>query len=253
MSARRDSLLPLVLEAVCFRVGGRQIIDHINLTIGPEGNTVILGANGAGKSVLLRLCHGLLPPTSGAIRWRGAGATSLQVTAIARRQAMVFQKAVVLRRSALANVTYALSLLGVRGSAGVARAMHALERVGLGALAHQSARALSGGEQQRLAIARAWSLQPDVLFLDEPTASLDPAAAEAIEQLIGAIAQSGTKIVMTTHHLALAARIASEVIFLHHGRVIEQTPAREFFRTPKSAEAGAFMRAELPSAAIEGN
>ena len=124
--------------------------------------------------------------------------------------------------------------------------MLALERVGLSGIARQPARALSGGEQQRLALARAWALEPEVLFLDEPTASLDPAAAQEVERLIGAIALTGTKIIMTTHHLGLAARLAGEVIFLQQGRVLEQSPAMQFFQQPRSNEAGAFIRGELP-------
>jgi tungstate transport system ATP-binding protein len=239
-SVARNSPLPLQLDRVLFAAGGRRIIDNVSLTIGPDGNTVMLGANGAGKSVLMRLCHGLLVPAAGTIRWLGT------TRAAPPRQAMVFQHAVLLRRSALANVTYALRLAGVRDAAAEAPAVQALERVGLRAVAEQPARALSGGEQQRLAIARAWALEPDVLFLDEPTASLDPAAAQEVERLILAIAATGTKIIMTTHHLAQAARIASEVIFLDRGRVLEQTPAAEFFRQPRSVEARLFIRSELP-------
>jgi len=240
----RNGLLPLELDRVRFDAGGRRIIDDVSLKIGREGNTVILGANGAGKSVLMRLCHGLLVPASGTIRWLGPAVPA------AGRQAMVFQRPVLLRRSALANIAYALELAGVRGVAAAARARQALERVGLSAVADQPARALSGGEQPRLAIARAWALEPDVLFLDEPTASLDPSAAQDVERLIGAVAATGTKIIMTTHHLAQAARIASEVIFLQQGRVLEQTPAAEFFARPRSEDARAFIRAELPAAAI---
>lgn len=242
-AVRSSSLLPLRLEALTFDAGGRRIIDHIDLTIEAPGNTVILGPNGAGKSVLMRLCHGLLSPTSGQVRWSGDHG---QAPAVRRKQAMVFQQAVLLRRSALANVSYALALAGVSGAAGHSRAMLALERVGLSAIARQPARALSGGEQQRLALARAWALEPEVLFLDEPTASLDPAAAQEVERLIGAIALTGTKIIMTTHHLGLAARLAGEVIFLQHGRVLEQSPAAAFFQQPRSGEASAFIRGELP-------
>ena len=247
MSAEpRDRLLPLELEHVCFDAGGRRLIDDVSMTIGAAGNTVILGANGAGKSVLMRLCHGLLKPVSGTIRWLGSDRDD--AGSLRRRQAMVFQKPVMLRRSALANLTYALGLAGIRGQECRNRAVHALERVGLSGIARQPARALSGGEQQRLAIARAWALEPAVLFLDEPTASLDPSAAREVERLIGAIAKSGTKVIMTTHHLALAARIADEVTFLEYGRVIEQTPVAEFFGTPRSIGAAAFIRDELPTA-----
>src|SRR5262245_46978233 len=229
-------MLPLKLENLRFAAGGREIIKAISCEITAGNRTVILGPNGAGKSVLMRLCHGLLRPTSGTLRWRGdAGASALR-----RRQAMVFQHPVLLRRSSLANITYALALAGIRGAAAEKRAREAIERVGLARIARQHARLRSGGEQQRLAIARAWALEPDVLFLDEPTASLDPAAAHDVERLIAEIAGSGTKIVMTTHHLALAARIAGEVVFLENGRMMEQTPAAAFFHPPQSAPACQF-------------
>ena len=246
IAANDAPVLPLHLEALTFEAGGRRIIDAIDLAIGADGNTVILGANGAGKSVLMRLCHGLLQPTSGRVRWNSAGGSRNG----RRRQAMVFQQAVLLRRSALANVRYALTLAGMRNEAAGERAQLALERVGLAGIAHQPARALSGGEQQRLALARAWALEPEVLFLDEPTASLDPGAAQDVEALICSIAAGGTKIIMTTHHLGLAARLAGEVIFLQQGRMIEQTPAAEFFAAPRSKEARAFISGELPQSAL---
>jgi tungstate transport system ATP-binding protein len=234
---------------VSFVAHGRRILHDISAEIVAGPRTVILGPNGAGKSVLMRLCHGLLQPTSGTIRWLGADRDN--ASTLRRSQAMVFQKPVLLRRSALGNVLYALALAGIRGDPARRRAVEALERVGQREIAWQPARALSGGEQKRLAIGRAWALEPAVLFLDEPTASLDPAAAQEIERLIGTIAASGTKIVMTTHHLALAARLAGEVIFLSGGRILEQTPAGRYFQMPSSAEARAFARAELPSGAVE--
>jgi tungstate transport system ATP-binding protein len=245
----------LALDGVCFEIAGRRIIDHVSLTIGGPGRTIVLGPNGAGKSVLLRLCHGLVAPTSGTIGWQSADSAgdeaalpvsaSTEKRATRPRQAMVFQKPVMLRRSALANIRYALDLAGIRGAAAEARCLQALERVGLSALASQPARTLSGGEQQRLAIARAWALEPAVLFLDEPTASLDPGAAHAIERLILAIASSGTKIVMTTHHLPLAARIADDIVFMSGGRVVEHAPAERFFVRPQSVEAAEFLATEV--------
>ncbi len=245
-AATAAPLLPLQLEALTFEAGGRRIIDGIDLVIAAAGNTVILGANGAGKSVLMRLCHGLLQPTSGRVRWNAAGESRNG----RRRQAMVFQHPVLLRRSALANIRHALGLAGMRGEAAGRRALLALERVGLAGIAHQPARALSGGEQQRLALARAWALEPEVLFLDEPTASLDPGAAHDVESLIRTIAAGGTKIIMTTHHLGLAARLAGEVIFLQQGRVIEQTPVAAFFVAPRSPAARAFISGELPQSVL---
>ncbi|MCL4798176.1 MAG: phosphate ABC transporter ATP-binding protein [Burkholderiales bacterium] len=236
-----SSILPLALVEVTFAAGGRTIVDAITCEIGPSARTVIVGPNGAGKSVLMRLCHGLLAPTTGRIEWRGAGAS-----AVGRRQAMVFQRPVMLRRSAQANIEYALALHGVPRRDRWALARDALGRVGLGHLAERPARVLSGGEQQRLAIARAWALRPEVLFLDEPTASLDPTATREIEAAIDAIHASGTKIVMTTHNLGQARRLADEILFLHQGRLVERAPAIRFFTSPATAEAAAFIKGELP-------
>ena len=220
-------MLPLRLQEVSFL----HVIKPLSLDIVAGPSTVILGANGAGKSVLMRLMHGLLAPTSGKVSWSAAG-----------RQAMVFQRPVMLRRSALANVAYALRVAG----RDVSPAMEALEEVGLGHLAHRPARVLSGGEQQRLALARAWALHPEVLFLDEPTASLDPSATREIETVIRAFDAAGTKIVMATHNLGQARRLGDEVIFLHQGRVVERAPIEKFFPQPASPEAAAFVKGELP-------
>jgi tungstate transport system ATP-binding protein len=220
-------ILPLKLESVSF-LG---IIPPLSLEIEAGPSTVILGANGAGKSVLMRLMHGLLAPTSGTVSWRAKG-----------RQAMVFQRPVMLRRSALANVVYALEVAGQKSDG----AMEALREVGLAHLAERPARVLSGGEQQRLALARAWALHPEVLFLDEPTASLDPSAAHEIENIIRAFDAAGTKIVMATHNLGQARRLADEVIYLHRGRVLERAPVEQFFSRPATAEAAAFIKGELP-------
>jgi tungstate transport system ATP-binding protein len=238
MTAMRapSSILPLVLREVSFAVGGRTIVDRVSFELAAGPRTVILGANGAGKSVLMRLMHGLLEPTSGTISWQGENPR--------RRQAMVFQRPVMLRRSALANVVYALKLAGFADPERIA--MAALEDVGLGGLAHRPARVLSGGEQQRLALARAWSLRPQVLFLDEPTANLDPTASKEIETAIAAVHAAGTKVVMTTHNLGQARRLGDEVLFLHQGRLVERAPVELFFKQPASAEAAAFIKGELP-------
>ena len=229
-------ILPLRVESLRFAAGGRAIIDDITLDIEAGPSTIILGANGAGKSVLMRLMHGLLAPTSGRVAWSNGAAR--------RHQAMVFQRPVMLRRSALDNVLYALQAAGV-GRARQA-AMQALEEVGLAQIAHRPARVLSGGEQQRLALARAWALHPEVLFLDEPTANLDPGATREIETVIKAFDAAGTKIVMSTHSLGQARRLGDEVIFLHQGRVAERAPVDRFFPRPASAEAAAFVKGELP-------
>jgi tungstate transport system ATP-binding protein len=221
-------MLPLKIEQASFR----DIIQPLSLEIDAGPSTIILGANGAGKSVLMRLMHGLLAPSSGSITWNSSG-----------RQAMVFQRPVMLRRSALDNVRYALD---VAGQADERAAREALAEVGLTHAAHRPARVLSGGEQQRLALARAWALHPEVLFLDEPTASLDPTATREIETVIRAFDAAGTKVVMATHNLGQARRLGDEVIYLHQGRVLERAPIEQFFAQPASAEAAAFIKGELP-------
>jgi tungstate transport system ATP-binding protein len=159
---------------------------------------------------------------------------------------MVFQRPVLFRRSVLGNMTFALGLAGVAKEERRDRALAALDRVGLAALAERPARVLSGGEQQRLALARAWSLQPEVLFLDEPTANLDPGATREIEAVVEAIHAAGTKIVLVTHNLGQARRLGDEVLFLDRGRLVERTAIDRFFDNPQSAEAAAFLKGELP-------
>ena len=234
------TILPLSLEDIGYAAGGENLILGITATLTAGPRTVILGPNGAGKSLLLRLCHGLLQPTSGRIRWRTAGGPALR-----RHQAMVFQRPVMLRRSAAGNIAFALRLRGLGRRERRARIAEVLDRTGLSALAHQPARVLSGGEQQRLALARAWALEPEVLFLDEPTASLDPGATRAVEELVESIHRAGTKIVMTTHDLGQARRLADEILFLDHGRLVEVGPAASFFAGPATPEAAAFLKGEL--------
>jgi tungstate transport system ATP-binding protein len=159
---------------------------------------------------------------------------------------MVFQRPVLLRRSALANVAYALALARLPAAQREVRAREALRKVGLDGLAQNPARVLSGGEQQRVALARAWALNPEVLFLDEPTANLDPGATHEIERVIGAMHAAGTKIVMVTHNLGQARRLADEILFLHQGRLLERASPDRFFKQPASAEAAQFVEGELP-------
>jgi tungstate transport system ATP-binding protein len=234
-------MLPLELDRIEFAAGGTTIIGGISARIEAGPRTIILGPNGAGKSVLMRLCHGLLEPTAGRIVWHGARNGDVR-----RHQAMVFQRPVMLRRSALANVVYGLQLAGKSRRESELRAMDVLEVVGLEKQAQRPARVLSGGEQQRLALARAWALGPDVLFLDEPTANLDPASAHDIEGIVNAIHASGTKIIMTTHNLGQARRLGDEILFISNGRLMEHTPIDSFFREPASSEAAAFIKGELP-------
>jgi tungstate transport system ATP-binding protein len=237
---RPAGILPLRVEAVGYRADGRDLLSGVTLGIAAGSRTIILGPNGAGKTLLLRVCHGLLQPTRGTVAWAGPWAADAR-----RHQAMVFQKPVLLRRSAADNVAYALRLHGVTGAGAAHRVADALRLVGLAELAGRQARVLSGGEQQSLALARAWAARPEVLFLDEPTAHLDPAATRAIEEALVTIHQAGTTVVMTTHDMNQARRLAGTIVFMHQGRLLEQGRAAEFFSAPRTPEAQAFIRGEL--------
>lgn len=234
------SILPLALEDICFEVNGRKLLDRISIRFEAGGRCFILGPNGAGKSLLLRIAHGLLLPTNGRVAWSGGSARDC-----ARKQSMVFERPVLLRRSVVANVEYALVQRGFERGSVKSKAMDALERTGLQELAERDARVLSSGERQRLALARAWAVEPEVLFLDEPTAALDPSATRAVEEIIEAIADAGTKIVMTTHDMGQARRLATEVHFLNKGLLVESAPTQQFFEAPSTDEARAFAQGEL--------
>jgi tungstate transport system ATP-binding protein len=236
----RPSILPLTVTDLSFTAAGCQLLEGVSFVLQAGACLIVLGPNGAGKSLLLRLCHGLLPPASGSIDWAG-----LEPDTARQQLAMVFQRPMLLRRSAAANIAYALSIKGISRQERKRRVAEALARTDLVHLADRPAQVLSCGEQQRLAIARAWALQPQLLFLDEPTSNLDPAATQAIERLICNIHHTGTTLMMTTHDLGQARRLATEVLFLHQGHLLEQTPADEFFAHPRSAEAAAFLRGEL--------
>ncbi|WP_246237414.1 ATP-binding cassette domain-containing protein [Halovulum dunhuangense] len=213
-------------------------LSDISLTVRPGRTLVVMGPNGAGKSMFLRLCHGLIAPTTGRILWASGEARP-------QAQAMVLQRPVMLRRSVAANLDYPLVLAGLPRAERAARVAAALERFGLGEMADRPARLLSGGEQQRLALARAWTMRPEVLFLDEPSSSLDPSATRRIEEMIESFAADGITIVMSTHDLGQARRLARDVAFLHRGRLLESTPADAFFARPESAEARAFLAGDL--------
>ena len=242
VAAADHPLLPLVARGLEFGINGRKIIKDVSFWIGSSGRTVILGPNGAGKSVMLRLCHGLLKPTRGEIRWG-----DLSVAEAREQQAMASQHPVLLRRTVTGNLMHVLRVKGVPRGERQDLVEAALEQAGLAGLGGRAARTLSGGQQQRLAIARAFVLRPKVLLLDEPTANLDPAAVRGVEELIGAIGAAGTKILLTTHDIAQARRLAADVMFLNDGRLLEHAPAAEFFTSPKDPAAAGFLAGELPA------
>ncbi|WP_208349638.1 ATP-binding cassette domain-containing protein [Pseudaestuariivita rosea] len=214
--------------------GDTALLDIPRLQVQNHGPTLIMGPNGAGKSLLLRVLHGLIRPTRGQVS-----------LAEPFDQAMVFQRPVLLRRSVAGNVDFVLKSAGIPRRHRKARVARALAQAGLTDLARQSARSLSGGEQQKLALVSALARKPDILFLDEPTSNLDPTATQSIEQLIAQANRTGTKVIMVTHDAGQAKRIGGEVIFMNKGRVIEQTPIQHFLQSPKSDAARHYLAGGL--------
>jgi tungstate transport system ATP-binding protein len=231
--------LPIVLEDASFSVGQLTIVDRVTLRLEPGPPTVLVGPNGCGKTTLIRLGMGLCCPTAGSVTWGG------RIRSSGERRAMVFQRPIMLRRTAAANIAFALAAAGISRSERSPRTADLLRRVGLEGIALRPARRLSGGEQQRVALARALARDPEVLFLDEPTASLDPAATKAVEDIVRSIVACGIKIVLATHDLGQARRLAGDIVFLVRGRIAEHAPAERFFTSPATPEAAAFLRGDL--------
>jgi tungstate transport system ATP-binding protein len=235
-------VLPISGKGLVVTRQGRNILDSVDLALGTkQGTTIILGHNGAGKSILIRVLCGLLVPDQGTVTWGGTPPDRARMAKIG----LVFQKPVLLRRSARANIEYALAVTGTPQHEQRERADQALRGAGLAHLAETDARVLSSGEQQRLTLARALAVEPDILLLDEPAANLDPASTAAIESVLRGIRDAGTPVVLITHDLAQARRLADEVVFLHKGQIKERTPAAAFFARPKSAEALAYINGEI--------
>ena len=219
---------------------GRQLVFHgVTFELAAGRCLGVIGPNGAGKTTLLRVAMGLLVPSHGQVSWGG------RADAPPERRAILFQRPAMLRRSAAGNLRYALAAAHSPRAERRTRVSELLDLVGLADLAERPARRLSGGEQQRLALARALARDPDVLFLDEPTASLDPAATKAMEDLVRTIAARGVKVVMSTHDLGQARRLAGEIALLHRGRLTECAPAAEFFNSPRTEEARRFVAGDL--------
>lgn len=232
-------LFPLVASGLLFADRGRTLIDNLSLTLEGRGITGIMGPNGAGKSLLLRLLHGLLKPNTGTIVW-GRQPLDNKVRA---RQAMVFQRPTMLRRSAADNLRFVLGHLPR-----TARDRRVDELITEAKLTHAAAtpaRLLSGGEQQRLAIARARATEPEVLFLDEPAANLDPASVHAIEEVIRSIHADGIKVIIVTHDIGQAKRLADDIVFINQGSVAEQANADSFFESPATKAAQTYLEGRL--------
>jgi tungstate transport system ATP-binding protein len=234
-----DSNLPIAFEQASVIANGVTILDRVSLSLGHGAPTVLIGPNGSGKTTFLKLAMGLITPSSGRISWGTHGNGRLE------QRAIVFQHPTMLRRSAASNVRYALNAARIPRKQQQARVDELLALVGLAALGDRPARRMSGGEQKRLALARALARDPTVLFLDEPTASLDPAGARAFEDVIRTVVSRNIKVVMATHDLGEAKRLAGEIVVLHRGRVLETSPAAVFFDSPKTSEAKRFISGEL--------
>jgi tungstate transport system ATP-binding protein len=240
MSMRPPALdLPIMFVDAGILAGGVTILDHVTMTIAAGSPTMLIGPNGSGKTTLLRAAMGLIRVSHGFITWGG------RESSVPKQRAIVFQRPVMLRRSAAGNVHYALAAAGVPRTKRDERTAELLALVGLDKFGDRPARRLSGGEQQRLALARSLARDPTVLFLDEPTASLDPYATKAIEDIVRAVSARGVKVVMSSHDLGQAKRLAGDIMLLHRGRLIESAPAMEFFAAPRTDEARKFIAGEL--------
>ena len=222
------------LRSVSVRFGRVQALTACNLIVQPGDRLALIGSNGSGKSTLLRTLHGLVQPAAGDF------ACDAQA-----RQAMLFQRPYMLRTSVLHNVALGLWLKGEAWAAAKAQALAALQRVGLDSLAQRNAKALSGGQQQRVALARAWALRPQVLLLDEPTSSLDPAAKHEVERLMAEFADAGMTLIFSSHNLGQVKRLASRVVYLEHGRLVADLPTGEFFNGPLPMAAENFLKGEM--------
>ena len=231
--------LPIRFENVTVAAGAVKMLDRITLTFAAGAPTILIGPNGSGKSTLLRAAMGLVGPSLGRVTW------GERENVPPTRRAIVFQRPTMLRRTASGNIRYALRASRIARAEQHSQIAELLALVGLEQLSDRPARRLSGGEQQRLALARALARDPVVLFLDEPTASLDPAATGAIEDIIRTVSGRGIKVVMATHDLGEARRLAGDIVMLHKGRAIETAPASSFFNTPQTGEARAFLAGEL--------
>lgn len=232
--------LPLTVKHLTYSKNKTILLDDINLTINGSNSTIILGHNGAGKSLLLKLLHGVIKPDSGSIEWHGEKPDSRQYW-----RSFLLQKPAFFKRSIRYNIEFVLEIASTPKNERRSRCNEALEICGLQDLAERNAHSLSGGEQQKLSLARAWVLKPDVLLLDEPTVALDPPFTLSFEEIIQQFKQTHTKVIMTTHDLAQAKRLAEEIVFIYEGKILEQSPAKQFFRQPGSEQAKKFIGGKL--------
>lgn len=233
------TILPVSLNDVTVRKRGKTLLGPVDLLLGTQGFTIVLGPNGAGKTTLLKALHGLERLSQGAVTW------SAPPDEVRTKQAYVFQTPVMLRRSVRANLAYPLTLLK-HSKAEIDRAVTFwAKQIDLTDLLDQPATRLSGGERQKLAMARALIREPEILFLDEPCSNLDGRSVREIEALLKAAQAAGTRIVMATHDLGQAKRLATEVVFLFRGKILEKAPAPQVFDTPQTAQLRLFLNGDI--------
>ncbi len=221
--------------------GGRILLEVADIVFGDGRLTAIVGPNGAGKTLLLKVLAGIMPADEGVVTWGGAKPDRQGY----KKLSLVLQAPVLLRRTALANITYALRAAGRNRDEAAELASRSLARAGLAHLAGSPARLLSGGEKQRLALARALAIDPEILLLDEPVANLDPASALAIEAMVDDARSRGTTVVLVTHDLAQARRLSDDIIFMHRGKFVERSASDKFFIKPETELAAAFVNGEI--------
>lgn len=234
-----SNLFPVVLSGATLRRGQKALIGPVDLTLQADGVTVVIGPNGAGKTSFLRMLHGIARLGAGSITW------SCDPLEARQKQAFVFQHPVMMRRSVLGNLIYPLRLAKMARPKARALAIKAAQDIGLGDALDRPAPFLSGGERQKLALARALITKPDLLFLDEPCASLDGRATREIEEILTRAATAGTRLIMSTHDMGQARRLATETLFLLNGNIHEHGPASTFFEGPKTAQACAFLKGDI--------
>ncbi|WP_120502236.1 ATP-binding cassette domain-containing protein [Roseovarius sp. EL26] len=232
-------MFPLTVKGGVVRRRGKTLVGPVDLSLQASGVTMVIGPNGSGKTSLLKMLHGIVRLSEGQVHW------SCSKQEAQRRQGFVFQTPVMLRRTVLENLTYPLLLLEVPKAEAREKAVHWAGRIGLADATDRQATVLSGGERQKLALARALIRTPDLLFLDEPCASLDGRAIREIEEILQDAAQGDTRIIMSTHDMGQARRLATEVIFMLHGKVHEFSPAEGFFTEAATVQARAFLNGDI--------
>ena len=232
-------MFPLTLKQGVVRRRGRVVLGPLDLTLGGDGFTVVLGPNGAGKTTLLKVLHGIERLSEGQVGW------AVEASEARNRQAYVFQTPTMLRRTVRANLAYPLELSEPPRREVDARVERWAERIGLGDALDRAAPRLSGGEKQKLALARALIRRPEVLFLDEPCSNLDGRSTREIEGLLGDAHRQGTRIIMATHDLGQARRLASDVVFLLRGTLCEAGPAEVLLTRPETPELAAFLKGDI--------